>query len=126
VLIFPFHKKSSTVEVTELSIHSCEVIGDAGAAQHRRGSRPIPNKRGRQSRRRGPRRLAAPVGSPEAIVDRGLRLEEWDAISAHVHAADFPETSSRWYSLGYEAGFGKVRELFVSPTDLFRMYCFEA
>jgi hypothetical protein len=57
-----------------LSLHylltPAKVIGDAGAAQHRRGSRPIPNKRGRQSRRRGPRRLAAPVGSPEAIVDR--------------------------------------------------------
>ena len=52
--------------------------------------------------------------------------EEWDAITAHVHAADFPETTSRWHSLGYEAGFSKVREAFVSPTDLFRMYCFEA
>jgi hypothetical protein len=52
--------------------------------------------------------------------------EEWDAITAHVHAADFPETTSRWHSLGPEAGFGKVREVFVSPTDLFRMYCFAA
>jgi ubiquinone/menaquinone biosynthesis C-methylase UbiE len=52
--------------------------------------------------------------------------EEWDAITDHVHAADFPETTSRWHSLGHEAGFDKVRELFVSPTDLFRMYCFEA
>ena len=52
--------------------------------------------------------------------------EEWDTVTAHVHAADFPETASRWNSLGYEAGFGRVRELFVSPTDLFRMYCFEA
>jgi len=55
-----------------------------------------------------------------------LTPEEWDAITDHVHAADFPETTSRWHSLGYEAGFGKVRELFVSPTNLFRMYCFEA
>jgi SAM-dependent methyltransferase len=52
--------------------------------------------------------------------------EEWDAITAHVHSADFPETTSQWHSLGCEAGFSKVRELFVSPTDLFRMYCFEA
>lgn len=52
--------------------------------------------------------------------------EEWQAVTAHVHAADFPETASQWNSLGYEAGFGRVRELFVSPTDLFRMYCFEA
>jgi hypothetical protein len=49
-----------------------------------------------------------------------------DAITDHVHAADFPETTSRWHSLGHEAGFDRVRELFVSPTDLFRMYCFEA
>ena len=52
--------------------------------------------------------------------------EEWEAVTAHVYATDFPETASQWNSLGYEAGFGRVRELFVSPTDLFRMYCFEA
>ena len=54
-----------------------------------------------------------------------LQPEEYEAMAAHVRANDFPETTSRWHSLGYEAGFGKVRELFVSPTDLFRMYCFE-
>jgi SAM-dependent methyltransferase len=52
--------------------------------------------------------------------------EEWDAITAHVHANDFPETTTQWHSLGREAGFGRVRELFVSPTDLFRMFCFQA
>jgi SAM-dependent methyltransferase len=52
--------------------------------------------------------------------------EEWDSITAHVHANDFPETTSQWHSLGHEAGFGRVRELFVAPTDLFRMYCFQA
>jgi SAM-dependent methyltransferase len=55
-----------------------------------------------------------------------LTSEEYDTLGAHVRANDFPETTSRWHSLGYEAGFRKVRELFVSPTDLFRMYCFEA
>jgi ubiquinone/menaquinone biosynthesis C-methylase UbiE len=55
-----------------------------------------------------------------------LTPEEWDAITTHVHSADFPETVSQWNLLGHEAGFGKVRELFVSPTDLFRVYCFEA
>jgi hypothetical protein len=44
----------------------------------------------------------------------------------HVRAYDFPETSSRWHSLGREAGFAQVRELFVAPTDFFRMYCFQA
>ena len=52
--------------------------------------------------------------------------QEWDMISAHVHTNDFPETTARWHSLGREAGFARVRELFVAPTDLFRMYCFQA
>jgi SAM-dependent methyltransferase len=55
-----------------------------------------------------------------------LTPEEYEAMRAHVRANDFPETASRWHSLGREAGFGCVRELFVAPTDLFRMYCFQA
>jgi len=54
-----------------------------------------------------------------------LTPEEWDTMAAHVRAADFPEITSRWHSMGHEAGFGEVRELFVAPTDLFRMYCFK-
>ena len=52
--------------------------------------------------------------------------EDWEAGRAHVHANDFPETTSRWHALGHEAGFGQVRELFISPTNLFRVYCFRA
>jgi hypothetical protein len=55
-----------------------------------------------------------------------LTIEEYEAMRAHVRGNDFPETTSQWYSLGREAGFGRVRELFVAPTDLFRMYCFQA
>jgi SAM-dependent methyltransferase len=55
-----------------------------------------------------------------------LTVEEWDAITTHVHTADFPETTSRWHSLGREAGFSRVRQLFVAPSNLFRMYCFQA
>ena len=51
-------------------------------------------------------------------------LEEWDAITAHVHASDIPETTSRWRELGHEAGFSNVREVFTAPSDLFRMYVF--
>ena len=50
--------------------------------------------------------------------------EEWDAITAHVHASDIPETTSRWHELGHEAGFSDVREVFTVPSDLFRMYVF--
>jgi SAM-dependent methyltransferase len=49
---------------------------------------------------------------------------EWDAVGAHVHAADFPETDSTWHRLGRAAGFARVEELYRSPTDLFRLYCF--
>jgi hypothetical protein len=38
----------------------------------------------------------------------------------------FPEMISLWHSMGHEAAFGEVEELFVAPTDLFRMYCFKA
>jgi SAM-dependent methyltransferase len=47
---------------------------------------------------------------------------EWETMTAHVHAADFPETASRWASLGHEAGFAEVQEVYVAPSDLFRLY----
>ena len=50
----------------------------------------------------------------------------WDTFVAHVHAADFPETVSRWHELGRDAGFGTVQEVFVAPSDLLRMYRFGA
>lgn len=52
--------------------------------------------------------------------------EEWEAMRTHVRQADFPETTARWHELGHAAGFREVRELFVAPTDLFRMYAFRA
>lgn len=50
---------------------------------------------------------------------------EWDVTWDHVSAADFPETVSGWQNLAQEAGFERVRELFVAPSDLFRLYSFE-
>lgn len=52
--------------------------------------------------------------------------DEWRTMSDHVHAHDFPETRSRWHSLGREAGFLDVREVYAAPTDLFRLYRFRA
>ena len=52
--------------------------------------------------------------------------DEWTAMRGHVNAADFPETESSWSELGREAGFGTAREVFRTPTDLFRLYCFAA
>jgi hypothetical protein len=48
--------------------------------------------------------------------------DEWNAVTAHVHAHDFPETGGRWLELGREAGFAETREIYRAPTDLFRMY----
>jgi SAM-dependent methyltransferase len=52
--------------------------------------------------------------------------EEWNMATSHVHGNDFPETRTRWLELGRDAGFGTVDEIFVAPTDLFRMYSFRA
>jgi hypothetical protein len=53
-----------------------------------------------------------------------LTREEWTSLAAHVHSADFPETRSNWRDLGHRAGFATVRETFISPGDLFRLYSF--
>jgi SAM-dependent methyltransferase len=50
---------------------------------------------------------------------------EWTSITGHVHANDFPESHVTWLTLGYEAGFGRARCLYESPTQLFRLYCFD-
>jgi hypothetical protein len=50
---------------------------------------------------------------------------DWEVMSAHVHAADYPETTSQWHELGNAAGFATTREVFVAPSDLFRMYRFD-
>jgi len=52
--------------------------------------------------------------------------DEWEAMAAHVHAHDHPETVTRWQELGRESGFNRVEEVFVAPTDLFRMFLFRA
>lgn len=49
---------------------------------------------------------------------------DWETLAAHVHAADFPETASGWHELGHAAGFVTTREVFVAPSNLFRMYRF--
>jgi SAM-dependent methyltransferase len=51
---------------------------------------------------------------------------EWNAMTTHVHAADFPETDAGWHALGRDSGFNVVRELFAAPSNLFRMYSFAA
>jgi hypothetical protein len=54
-----------------------------------------------------------------------LTPDEWDQIWHHVTTCDFPETAAVWCELGREAGFGEAREVFVDPTDFFRLFRFD-
>ena len=49
----------------------------------------------------------------------------WDQIEHHVRSCDFPETSEGWLSLGREAGFATVRQIFVDPTNFYRLYRYD-
>lgn len=55
---------------------------------------------------------------------RAFSPAEWQAMATHVHENDFPETATRWHELGREAGFNDIHEVFIAPSNLFRMYSF--
>jgi ubiquinone/menaquinone biosynthesis C-methylase UbiE len=55
-----------------------------------------------------------------------LTAAEWDQIWQHVTSCDFPETAATWCELGRAAGFAQARQVFVDPTDFFRLFRFEA
>jgi Methyltransferase domain len=50
---------------------------------------------------------------------------EWGQIEHHVRSCDLPETSAVWLSLGRDAGFTTARQLFVDPTDFYRVYRYD-
>jgi hypothetical protein len=54
-----------------------------------------------------------------------LTPEEWGQIEHHVRGCDLPETSAVWLSLGRDAGFSTARQLFVDPTDFYRLYRYD-
>ena len=55
-----------------------------------------------------------------------LTPAEWEQIWHHVLTCDFPETAATWCELGREAGFAKATQVFVDPTDFFRLFRYEA
>jgi SAM-dependent methyltransferase len=55
-----------------------------------------------------------------------LTPAEWDQIWHHVTTCDFPETAAVWCELGREAGFAQATQVFVDPTDFFRLFRYEA
>jgi SAM-dependent methyltransferase len=69
-----------------------------------------------------------------AYLDRfeDIGRREWTELSEtefaealkHVRTCDLPETVSDWERLGHEAGFASSRQLYTSPTDLFRLFLY--
>jgi ubiquinone/menaquinone biosynthesis C-methylase UbiE len=67
----------------------------------------------------------------DRLEDVGRR--EWTELTAtefaegikHVRTCDLPETVTGWERLGREAGFSSSRELYKSPTDLFRLFLYQ-
>jgi SAM-dependent methyltransferase len=69
-----------------------------------------------------------------AYLDRfeDIGRREWTALSEteftealkHVRTCDLPETVSDWERLGREAGFASSRQLYASPSDLFRLFLY--
>jgi cyclopropane fatty-acyl-phospholipid synthase-like methyltransferase len=55
-----------------------------------------------------------------------LTPPEWAQIWQHVSTCDFPETATVWCELGREAGFREARQIFVDPTDFYRLFRFDA
>lgn len=55
-----------------------------------------------------------------------LTTAEWEQIWHHVAMCDFPETADVWLELGREAGFAQARQVFVDPTDMYRLFRYEA
>jgi SAM-dependent methyltransferase len=68
----------------------------------------------------------------DRFEDTGRR--NWTALSPaefqeamrHVRTCDLPETVSEWRTLGREAGFSRIAEVFKAPSDLFRMFSYRA
>jgi len=50
--------------------------------------------------------------------------EEFAALIKHVRDDDYPETMASWRTLGGDAGFTDIRELYVDDAALFRIVCF--
>ena len=55
-----------------------------------------------------------------------LSPTEFEEAMRHVRTCDLPETVSDWRTLGREAGFSRVAEVFKAPSDLFRMFSYRA
>ena len=54
-----------------------------------------------------------------------LTPEEWAQIDHHVTTSDLPETANAWLTLGREAGFADVQQLFLDPSGFYGLYRYD-
>ena len=59
-----------------------------------------------------------------ANVLEGIGIERGDRVATLMPS--LPETAAVWCELGREAGFHGARQIFVEPTDFFRLFRYEA
>jgi ubiquinone/menaquinone biosynthesis C-methylase UbiE len=55
-----------------------------------------------------------------------LSAEEFEEAMRHVRTCDLPETVTKWGTLGHDAGFTRIAELYKAPSDLFRLFSYRA
>jgi len=55
-----------------------------------------------------------------------LSEPEWQQILDHVSTCDFPESAADWIKIGRVAGFSSGHQLFTDPTNLYRLFRFDA
>lgn len=53
-----------------------------------------------------------------------LSNDEFAEMESHMLAADLPETAEAWKSMGLQAGFGHVAEVFTMPNRMGRLFKF--
>jgi hypothetical protein len=54
-----------------------------------------------------------------------LTADEFAQIEHHVRTSDLPETAAVWLDLGRQAGFARATEVFVDPTNLYRLFRYD-
>lgn len=61
----------------------------------------------------------------KSIIERawtGLSAQETKVILEHVRETEHPETADTWITLGKDAGFSSVQNLYIDPSELYGLF----
>ena len=81
----------------------------------------LPDARSDLLVRVGGARIRVAIVSPGELAHPEELLREADRLFYR-----FPETAAVWSDLGRKAAFAQARQVFVDPTDFFRLFRFDA